>query len=96
MGFKQNIDYSAFFVYHILERGDLMSEETNTSIAKEEFERVATETVQGLAPTVPPVPIYKGRKKIMTNYLSQSQVRENMYGYEILNESNIVDALNLA
>lgn len=73
-----------------------MSETLTQEQAKEQFEKVAQQTVEGLAPANPPILIYKGRKKIMTNYLSQSQVRENMYGYEVLNEENIIDALNLA
>lgn len=64
--------------------------------AKEQFMKVASETVEGLAPAAPPIEVFKGRTKIMTNYLSASQVGENMYGYEILSRENIVDALNLA
>lgn len=76
-----------------------MAEETKTLTpeqSKEQFMQVASETVQGLAPASPPVPVFKGRMKIMTNYLSKSQIRDNMYGYEVLNRENIVNALNLA
>lgn len=79
-----------------------MTEKTNTNEtltqeeAKEQFMRAATETIQGLAPTTPSFPVFKGRKRIMTNYLSRSQVGENMFGYEVLDEQNIVRALNLA
>lgn len=64
--------------------------------SKAQFMKVASETVQGLAPSVAPIPVLTGRKRIMTNYLSASQVRANMFGYEILNENNIIDAVNLA
>lgn len=64
--------------------------------AKEEFMKVATETVQGLAPAQASFPVFKGRTKIMTNYLSKSQIRENMSGYEVLTRDNIVTALNYA
>lgn len=72
-----------------------MSEELK-DIGKDAFLKVASETVQGMAPATPTIPILKGRKKIMTNYLSESQKRDNMYGYEVLNRDNIVTALNLA
>lgn len=64
--------------------------------AKEEFMKVASETVEGLAPAEPSFPVFKGRTKIMTNYLSTSQIRENMSGYEVLTKNNIVTALNYA
>lgn len=73
----------------------VMSELTQEQ-AKEQFERVARETIEGMAPAVKKVPVLKGRTKIMTNYLSKSQIRPNMYGYMELNDENIVDALNLA
>lgn len=40
--------------------------------------------------------IFKGRKKIYTNYINQSQVNKNLHGYQIINEENIVKAINLA
>ena len=42
------------------------------------------------------VKVFKGRKKIYTNYLCASQVNDNVYGYQVLNESNIAKAVNEA
>lgn len=75
-----------------------MNKETtiNQQVEKQKFEKVARDVVQGLAPAVPQIPILKGRKRIMTNYLSKSQIRENMMGYQILTKENIITALNYA
>lgn len=54
------------------------------------------EAEKGEAIAYPRPSVLKGRRKIYTNYISQSQVKPNMAGYAILNDENIVDAVNLA
>lgn len=73
-------------------------EEINQELEKEKYNAIATEVTSnmGAAPAEPPVYALKGRKRIYTNYLNPSQVRENVYGYQVLNRETIVDALNLA
>ncbi len=55
---------------------------------------VVPQAAPGPAVVQQPLKAYTGRTKIMTNYLSESQKRKNMCGYEILNKDNIVQALN--
>lgn len=59
-------------------------------------ELIQNEVQQGAAPAVPVVPVFKGRKKIYTNYINKSQVNDNMVGYQTLDQDNMVDALNEA
>ena len=77
-----------------------MAEELNQELEGEKFHQVTSEIIksveQGAAPAVPPIPLLKGRKKIYTNYINKSQINDNMVGYQVLDDNNIVDALNLA
>lgn len=75
-----------------------MAEETtlDQNIEGEKFMKVASEVVEGAAPVIEPVFVLKGRRKIYTNYINKSQIGDNMYGYNVLNRENIVDAVNLA
>ena len=90
----QNIDYSAFFVYHILERGDLMSEE---NVVQKETTLEESTNMPGPAIVAAPQPeVMMGRKKIMTNYINSDQVKDGMNGYIVLNENNMHTALTYA
>lgn len=73
-----------------------MTEETtlDQNVEGEKFMRVASEVVEGAAPIIEPVFVFKGRRKIYTNYINKSQIGENMYGFNVLNRNNIVDAVN--
>lgn len=75
-----------------------MAEETtlDQNVEGEKFMKVASEVVEGAAPVIEPVFVLKGRRKIYTNYINKSQIGDNMYGYNVLNRENIVDAVNLA
>lgn len=75
-----------------------MTEETtlDQNVEGEKFMRVASEVVEGAAPIIEPVFVFKGRRKIYTNYINKSQIGENMYGFNVLNRNNIVDAVNEA
>ena len=75
-----------------------MAEETtlDQNVEGEKFMRVASEVVEGAAPIIEPVFVFKGRRKIYTNYINKSQIGENMYGFNVLNRNNIVDAVNEA
>lgn len=75
-----------------------MTEETtlDQNVEGEKFMRVASEVVKGAAPIIEPVFVFKGRRKIYTNYINKSQIGENMYGFNVLNRNNIVDAVNEA
>lgn len=66
------------------------------NVEGEKFMRVASEVVEGTAPIIEPVFVFKGRRKIYTNYINKSQIGENMYGFNVLNRNNIVDAVNEA
>lgn len=78
-----------------------MAEEINQELEAQKTQKLVQELVQnevqqGAAPATPTIPILKGRKKIYTNYINKSQTNDNMVGYDVLNDRNIVDALNLA
>lgn len=75
-----------------------MTEETtlDQNVEGEKFMKLASEVVEGAAPVIEPVFVLKGRRKIYTNYINKSQIGDNMYGYNVLNRENIVDAVNLA
>lgn len=75
-----------------------MTEETtlDQNVEGEKFMRLASEVVEGAAPIIEPVFVFKGRRKIYTNYINKSQIGENMYGFNVLNRNNIVDAVNEA
>lgn len=78
-----------------------MAEEINQEEEAQKTQAVVQEIIQnevqqGAAPAVPVVPVFKGRKKIYTNYINKSQVNDNMVGYQTLNQDNMVDALNEA
>lgn len=78
-----------------------MAEEINQEEEAQKTQAVVQEIIQnevqqGAAPAVPVIRVLKGRKKIYTNYINKSQVNDNMVGYQILNQDNMVDALNEA
>lgn len=78
-----------------------MAEEINQELEAQKTQKLVQELVQnevqqGAAPATPTIPILKGRKKIYTNYINKSQTNDNMVGYDVLDDRNIVAALNLA
>lgn len=78
-----------------------MAEEINQELEAQKTQKLVQELVQnevqqGDAPATPTIPILKGRKKIYTNYINKSQTNDNMVGYDVLDDRNIVAALNLA
>ena len=78
-------------------RGDNMDEPTvDQEKEREKMESLVSDLIQGVAPTTQPIPIFKGRKKIYTNYINKEQVGDEMAGFKILDKDNIVRALNLA
>lgn len=75
----------------------MADEETlNQEIEGEKFKKVASEVIEGAAPVLEPFYVLKGRRKIYTNYINKSQIGDNMYGYNVINKENIIDAINLA
>ena len=74
-----------------------MADEINQQIEKELFDKAANEYVHnGSASVQRPLFVLKGRTKIMTNYLSPSQVKEGMTGYIPLTDDNMPQALTYA
>ena len=63
---------------------------------REKMESLVSDLIQGVAPANKPIPIFKGRKKIYTNYINKEQVGDEMTGFKKLDKNNIVRALNLA
>lgn len=71
-------------------------EELNQDEERAKYMQVTSEVVQGLAPTEPPKLLFKGRKKIYTNYINKNQIPTDGSGYQVLDDDNIINALNSA
>ena len=63
---------------------------------REKMESLVSDLIQGVATATQTNHIFKGRKKIYTNYINKEQVGDEMAGFKILDKDNIVRALNLA
>ena len=59
-------------------RGDNMDEPTvDQEKEREKMESLVSDLIQGVAPANKPIPIFKGRKKIYTNYINKEQVGDD-------------------
>ena len=65
----------------------------NQAVEGDKLKQVASEVVESITPVPPPMVIFKGRRKIYTNYLAASQANDDNL-YPVLNAENIVTALN--
>lgn len=81
----------------LVKRGDNMDETViDQEKEQEKFEQLASDIIQGWAPARQDIPVFKGRKKIYTNYINEEQTGDDMAGFKVLDDDNIVRALNLA
>lgn len=81
----------------LVKRGDNMEETViDQEKEREKLEQLASDIIQGYAPATQDIPVFKGRKKIYTNYINKEQVGDEMAGFKVLDDDNIIRALNLA
>lgn len=81
----------------LVKRGDNMEETViDQEKEREKLKQLASDIIQGCAPATQDIPVFKGRKKIYTNYINKEQVGDEMAGFKVLDDDNIIRALNLA